>query len=129
MNDKKLAKLLRSAASALEHGRHTTARSKLSEALPAITKRTSLVVFVEGGIIQTLLALDPRAKDGYRELEYELVDYDIFEGTPAEDIAEKWNSFSPELQLYFETRLTDERARFLAAVAALAKARGEEVGR
>jgi hypothetical protein len=71
-----------------------------------------LVVFVEGGIVQSVLRVDSTAPKGYRFAEYELVDYDVFDTESGEDIKEIWGGFSPELQTYFRDYLKDEYAKF-----------------
>ena len=60
-----------------------------------------LVIFVEGGIVQSVLRVDSTAPKGYRFAEYELVDYDVFDTESGEDIKDIWDGFSPELQAYF----------------------------
>jgi len=71
-----------------------------------------LVVFVEGGIVQTVLRVDSTAPKGYRFLEYELCDYDVFDTESGQDIKEIWDNFSPELQAYFKNHLKAEYAKF-----------------
>lgn len=94
-SNKKLAKQLRSAASALEHGRKSSATAKLKAIAEQLSKvEATPIIFIEGGILQSVLVIDPKAKGGYRDLVYELVDYDVFEsvgidGSNDEEIAEQ----------------------------------------
>jgi hypothetical protein len=101
------AALLRSAASALEHGRVATASKKIQKALGG-----PLAIFVEGGIVQTVLRVNSTAPKGYRFAAYELVDYDVFDTESGEDIKEIWDGFSPELQAYFRNHLKAEYGKF-----------------
>lgn len=71
-----------------------------------------LVVFVEGGIVQSVLRVDPTAPKGYHFAEYELCDYDVFDTESGEDIKDIWDNFSPELQAYFKNHLKAEYAKF-----------------
>jgi hypothetical protein len=71
-----------------------------------------LVIYVEGGIVQTVLRVDSTAPKGYRFAEYELVDYDVFDTESGEDIKGVWDGFSPELQAYFKNHLKAEYAKF-----------------
>lgn len=71
-----------------------------------------LVIFVEGGIVQSVLRVDSTAPKGYRFAEYELVDYDVFDTESGEDIKDIWGGFSPELQAYFKNHLKAEYAKF-----------------
>lgn len=109
----KLAKVLRSAASALEHGRKATATAKLRAIMAQLSEvEASPVVVLEGGILQALFIVDPKARRGFRDLSYTLVDYDIFEDETDEEIAERWNNFPPELQRYFQEKLPYEYGKF-----------------
>jgi hypothetical protein len=118
LTNKGLATLLRSAASALEHGRQATVNKKLAAILAEVsaTSATGPVIVVEGGIVQDVFALDASQPNGYRDLAHTLVDYDIFEGDPAEDIAARWNGFPGELQAYFAKHLPREYGMFQEAV-------------
>jgi len=118
MANKKLAALLRSAASALEQGRNATANKKLAAVFEKTSEysATGPVVTVEGGIVQDVFVLDASAKNGYRSLSYTCIDYDIFESDPAEEIAERWNGLPAELRQYFEKHLPHEFGLFQQAV-------------
>jgi hypothetical protein len=61
------ARLLRSAASALEHGRLKTASKKIEQALGG-----PLVIFVEGGLVQDVGRV---SDEGFLSSEYDIVDY------------------------------------------------------
>jgi len=76
-----------------------------------------VVVVVEGGIVQTVFRIDASRPKGYVFVDYELVDYDVFETEGAEEIAEIWNGFSPELKAYFKKHLKREYAKFQARIA------------
>lgn len=106
----KTAELLRSAASALEHGRDATARRKIQEVLGG-----PLVLFVEGGLVQEAGYV---GADGLHAAAYEVVDYDVFDGSTNEEIAEYFGNRSPELREYMEKFLPDEYAMFQKVVEA-----------
>jgi hypothetical protein len=76
-----------------------------------------LVVVVEGGIVQTVFRVDASKRKGYVFVDYELVDYDVFETEGAGEIAEIWNGFSPELKAYFKKHLKNEYAKFQVRIA------------
>lgn len=76
-----------------------------------------VVVVVEGGIVQTVFRVDASKLKGYVFVDYELVDYDVFETEGAQEIAEIWNGFSPELKAYFKKHLKREYAKFQARIA------------
>jgi len=111
--NKEQARMLRSAASALEHGRFSTAQKKLAQ----VFKVQEPVVFIEGGIVQSVLIVDAKQKTGYWELPYEVVDYDTFDGSSNKEISEYWDGFSAELKNYFEKHLKSEYAMFQEAIA------------
>jgi hypothetical protein len=71
-----------------------------------------LVVFVEGGIVQSVLRVDSTAPKGYRFSEHELCDYDVFDTESGEEIKDIWDGFSPELQTYFRDHLKAEYDKF-----------------
>jgi hypothetical protein len=81
------------------------------------SKTSNLVVFVEGGIVQSVLRVDSTAPKGYRFAEYELVDYDVFDSESGEDIKDIWDGFSPELQAYFRKHLKVECTKFHERIA------------
>jgi hypothetical protein len=110
MGSKELADLLRSAASALDHGRRATANKKLRAVLSEVSRAsaTGPVITVEGGVVQDVFVPDASQPKGFRELEYTIMDYDIFESETNEDIAEYWNNFPPELRGYIEAKLPHE---------------------
>ena len=70
------------------------------------------VVFVEGGGVQAVLIPDASALKGYREPVYELVDYDMFENEPDENIQNCWENFSTPLKDYFRKYLKEEVTKF-----------------
>jgi len=76
-----------------------------------------LVIYVEGGIVQSVLRVDSTAPKGYRFAEYELCDYDVFDIESGEDIKSIWHGFSPELQAYFKNHLKAEYAKFQERIA------------
>jgi hypothetical protein len=78
-------------------------------------KEQNVVVFVEGGIVQTVLRPNARTKKGYTFVDYEIVDYDVFQNSDT-DTAEMWDAFSSELKYYFKTRLKHEYRKFQKAV-------------
>lgn len=102
------ARLLRSAASALEHGRISTARKKIEEALGG-----PLVIFVEGGLVQDVNRVNAK---GFIAVDYDIVDYDIFDGTPAVEVKEYFERRSPAVQAYMKEYLPDEYERFQEAI-------------
>jgi hypothetical protein len=79
--------------------------------------KSSTVIFVEGGIVQSVLRVDSTAPKGYRFAEYELVDYDVFQEGDNEEIKEIWDGFSPELQSYFRKYLKAEYKKFQDRIA------------
>lgn len=78
-----------------------------------------LVVFLEGGIVQSVLRVDSTAPKGYRFAEYELVDYDVFDSESNEEIKDIWDGFSCELQAYFRNHLKAEYKKFQDRIAEL----------
>lgn len=108
MNRAEQARLLRSAASALEHGRLNTASKKIEEALGG-----PLVIFVEGGLVQDV----GRVNDGgFLSAEYDIVDYDILEGSANVEVKEYFENRSPAVQAYMKEYLPDEYERFQEAI-------------
>lgn len=81
------------------------------------------VIFIEGGIVQSVLIPDFKSMNGYREPAYTVVDYDMFEGDTDEDIAERWEGFDASLKAYIETNLPAEFEKFQERIEA-AKANG-----
>lgn len=98
------ARLLRSAASALEHGRISTASKKIEQALGG-----PLVIFVEGGLVQDVGRVNP---DGFLSSPYDLVDYDVLETLEDHEIFLHWAGLSPAVQDYIRTKLPDEYEKF-----------------
>ena len=78
----------------------------------ALTEQPEPVIFVEGGLVQAVLVLDSTALKGYREVSYELVDYDVFKNAPDSETVDHWNGFSPALKTYFKKFLKDEYEKF-----------------
>ena len=76
-----------------------------------------VVVVVEGGIVQSVFRVDASKRKGYVFVDYELVDYDVFETEGSKEIAEIWKGFSPELRAYFKKHLKREYAKFRARIA------------
>ena len=72
------------------------------------------VIIIEGGLVQGFLA--PEGKEGWTSPMYELIDFDMFDGTPAEDIVDQWNCFTPQLQAYIEKFHQFEYDQFMRAV-------------
>jgi len=104
MNRAEQARLLRSAASALEHGRLRTASKKIEQALGG-----PLVIFVEGGLVQDV----GRVSDtGFVSAEYDIVDYDILDGSSNEEVKEYFERRSPEVVAYMKKFLPDEYEKF-----------------
>jgi hypothetical protein len=77
-----------------------------------------LIVFVEGGIVQDVIALDRKIKDGCRKVKFCMVDYDLLSGGDLEDIKQAWQHFPTELKEYFSEYLPDEKKKYLDAIAA-----------
>jgi hypothetical protein len=103
MNRAEQARLLRSAASALEHGRINTASKKIEQALGG------LVIFVEGGLVQDV----GRVSDtGFVSAEYDIVDYDIFDGSSNKEVKEYFERRSPKTITYMKNFLPDEYEKF-----------------
>jgi len=73
MNRAEQARLLRSAASALEHGRLKTASKKIAQVV-----KPYLLVTIRGGVA------DSAINEG--DVEIDLLDYDNLESTPADDL-------------------------------------------
>ena len=107
------AKLLRSAASALEHGRLSTARKKIEQALGG-----PLAIFIEGGLVQDVGRLTPK---GFLDVEYELMDYDVLETIDDFEVKEYFERRSPELRAYIQKFLPEEYAKFQEAIDACNK--------
>jgi hypothetical protein len=104
MKKSEQAALLRSAASALEHGRTATASKKIQQALGG-----PLVIFVEGGVVQDVGRVNT---SGFLAVEHEVMDYDILEGNSDEDVQDYFERRSPELKAYMEKFLPDEFQKF-----------------
>jgi hypothetical protein len=100
----KQARLLRSAASALEHGRLQTASKKIEQALGG-----PLVIFVEGGLVQDVGRVNA---EGFLAVEHDIVDYDILDGTPDIEVKEYFERRSPETIAYMRQFLPDEYEKF-----------------
>jgi hypothetical protein len=73
MTNAEKAKLLRSAASALEHGRLRTASKKIAQAV-----KPYLLVTISGGVAEIAI------NEG--DVEIDLLDYDNLESTAADDL-------------------------------------------
>jgi hypothetical protein len=102
------ARLLRSAASALEHGRLRTASKKIEQALGG-----PLVIFAEGGLVQDV----GRVSDtGFLDVEYDIVDYDVLEGNTDVEVKEYFERRSPAVQAYMKQYLPEEYERFQEAI-------------
>src|ERR1700693_3768037 len=97
------ARLLRSAASALGHGRIKTASKKIEQALGG-----PLVIFTEGGVVQDVGRVNA---DGFFGVLHDLVDYDIFEES-SDMVFLHWEGLSPAVKEYIRTRLPNEYAKF-----------------
>ena len=76
-----------------------------------------VIVFVEGGVVRSVLRLDPTAPKACHEIDFCMVDYDALAGADAEEVAESWTNFSDALKEYFAKFLPTEREMYLAAVA------------
>jgi len=70
------------------------------------------VIVVEGGIVQNVFRPTPREAEPFVDVEYDLVDFDIFEGNDDEDIARHWNALEPSTQECFKNHLKDEYKQF-----------------
>ena len=77
MSNKERAELLRSAASALEHGRHSTANKKIRQFLG---EPQSILIAVDGGVATVI---DTTVPAGF---EVEIIDYDNLKEAPEETI-------------------------------------------
>jgi hypothetical protein len=77
MSNKERAELLRSAASALEHGRHSTANKKIRQFLG---EPQSILIAVDGGVATVI---DRTVPAGF---EIEIIDYDNLKEAPEETI-------------------------------------------
>jgi hypothetical protein len=108
MNRAEQARLLRSAASALEHGRLSAASKKIEQALGG-----PLVIFVEGGLVQDAGRVSP---SGFLSAEYDIVDYDVLEGNTDVEVKEYFESRSPAVQAYMKKYLPYEYERFQEAI-------------
>jgi hypothetical protein len=75
-------------------------------------KEKPLVIFVEGGLVQDVIYLNPRAKRGYESAEYDLVDYDIFDGSSNQEVKEYFERRSPEVIAYMRKHLPQEYKKF-----------------
>ena len=71
-------------------------------------------MIVEGGCVREIFLPVPDDKCGtpFTAVDYDLVDYDIFEGTPDKEIAEYWEKREPETKAYFRKHLPDEFHKF-----------------
>lgn len=98
------ARLLRSAASALEHGRLNSASKKIEEALGG-----PLAIFVEGGVVQDV---GRASTDGFLSVPYDLVDYDVLEEHEDHEIFLHWAGLSSAVQDYIRKKLPDEYEMF-----------------
>src|SRR5712692_4640381 len=77
MSNKERAELLRSAASALEHERHSTANKKIRQFLG---EPQSILIAVDGGVATVI---DTTVPAGF---EVEIIDYDNLKEAPEETI-------------------------------------------
>lgn len=75
------------------------------------------VIIIEGGLVQGYL--QPLGKKGWVAPEYELLDFDMLEQDPPEDIVDRWNSFTPELQAYIQKFHEYEYGLFQEAIASV----------
>jgi len=92
----------------LEHGRLKTASKKIEQALGG-----PLVIFVEGGLVQDVGRV---SREGFLASEYDLVDYDILDGSSNEEVKEYFERRSPAVQAYMKQYLPDEYERFQEAI-------------
>lgn len=60
----------------------------------------------------------PNRKTGepFTDIEYDLLDYDIFAETPDADVVTHWESLSDEAQEYVKQHLVDAYKKFQAAI-------------
>ena len=76
------------------------------------------IVFVQGGIVQSIIYPFPDAVADTpgTALDYDLIDYDIFEGTPDEEIAEYFLGRDESTRNYIKKNLPYEYKKFAEAI-------------
>jgi len=89
-----------------------TKRDPLTVVTERKNKEKPLVIFVEGGLVQDVIRLNPRAKRGYENAEYDLVDYDVLESSSNQEVKEYFENRSPEVIAYMKKHLPFEYGRF-----------------
>ena len=117
MTNREMAQELRSAASALEHGRNGTARKKVSavSAGLCIQPDGELVVVVEGGLVQDVKQIFfPSGRP--MEPEHTIIDIDQLSQDCDDDVAERWGKFPEAVKRYVENYMPDEFAGFKAVL-------------
>lgn len=80
-------------------------------------KLNSVVVFVEGGVVRSVVCLDPAAPKRCHAAPYCMVDYDALVGADESEIAETWEGFPEALKEYFAKFLPEEKQMYLDAAA------------
>lgn len=107
-------------AIAREHGSHLLCGEidKLCERINGSPEPVEPIIFVEGGIVQDVIYPTPDAETGqpYTPLKYDLVDYDVLEGSSDEEIADYFTNRSDTTQKYMKKHLPAEYKKFADAI-------------
>ena len=76
-------------------------------------------IVCEGGLVSEVFlpVRNPKTKEPFTTIEYDLLDHDIFDSdTSAEDVVTHWEGLSHEAQEYVKEHLVDVYKRFQAAI-------------
>lgn len=83
------------------------------------------IIFCEGGLVQDVLypIADPATGQPFTKVKYDMVDYDIFDGTPDEEIAEYFLKRDDATRDYMKKNLPEEYLKFKKIVDRVARAK------
>lgn len=90
--------------------------SNLCEELNCSPEPAEPIIFVEGGIVQDVIYPIPSEGKPFTDVAYDLIDYDILEGNPDEDVAEYFEHRSEATKQYMKKHLPAEYAKFKGAI-------------
>jgi hypothetical protein len=90
------------------------------------------IVVIVGGVLQGVFhpVLDAKtAEESTIELAYDLVDFDVLEGSSDEEIANYWDSRAPSTQKYYKKFHCDDAKKFTDAAKRHKRAQHTQTGR
>jgi hypothetical protein len=104
---------------------------KLCERINCAPDPALPIIFLEGGLVQDVFypVPDPVTGRPFTAMEYDIIDYDIFDGTPDEEIAEYFQGRDESTRNYMKKNLPDEYKRFADAVRRHKRAQRQQTGR